>query len=242
MLKDFNPNRYSVIDEKNKREIVMLIGSGCKWKKCKFCDYHFDCDESEDICFALNKSVLENVTGVHKKLEVINSGSFTELDKNTINLIEKIAIEKNISEVHFECHYLFRKNIPPMRERFKKNNISLKIKCGVETFDTVYREEILSKGMKDATPSDIAQYFDEVCLLFGLNNQTEESMRYDIKTGLEYFERICINIMQENGCEVKPNENTIETFVQKILPEIKDDCRIDILLENTAFGVGGVTT
>ena len=48
--------------------------------------------------------------------------------------------------------------------------------------------------------------------------------------------------MQENGCEVKPNENTIETFVQKILPEIKDDCRIDILLENTAFGVGGVTT
>ena len=67
-------------------------------------------------------------------------------------------------------------------------------------------------------------------------------MRYDIKTGLEYFERICINIMQENGCEVKPNENTIETFVQKILPEIKDDCRIDILLENTAFGVGGVTT
>lgn len=172
MLKDFNPNRYSVIDEKNKREIVMLIGSGCKWKKCKFCDYHFDCDESEEICFALNKSVLENVTGVHKKLEVINSGSFTELDKNTINLIEKIAIEKNISEVHFECHYFFRKNIPPMRERFKKNNISLKIKCGVETFDTVYREEILSKGMKDATPSDIAQYFDEVCLLFGLNNQT----------------------------------------------------------------------
>ena len=103
---------------------------------------------------------------------MINSGSFTELDKNTINLIEKIAIEKNISEVHFECHYLFRKNIPPMRERFKKNNISLKIKCGVETFDTVYREEILSKGMKDAKPSDIAQYFDEVCLLFGLNNQT----------------------------------------------------------------------
>ena len=242
MLKDFNPNRYSVIDEKNKREIVMLIGSGCKWKKCKFCDYHFDCDESEEIFFALNKSVLENVTGVHKKLEVINSGSFTELDKNTINLIEKIAIEKNISEVHFECHYLFRKNIPPMRERFKKNNISLKIKCGVETFDTVYREEILSKGMKDATPSDIAQYFDEVCLLFGLNNQTEESMRYDIKTGLEYFERVCINIMQENGCEVKPNENTIETFLQKILPEIKDDCRIDILLENTAFGVGGVIT
>ena len=84
------------------------------------------------------------MTGIHKKLEVINSGSFTELDKNTINLIEKIAIEKNISEVHFECHYLFRKNISEMRERFQKNNINLKIKCGVETFDSTYRKEILS--------------------------------------------------------------------------------------------------
>jgi len=221
MLDGFNPNRYSVIEEKNKREIVMLIGSGCKWGRCKFCDYHLDCDTSEDVCYKLNKSVLENVTGVYSKLEVINSGSFTELDKKTVDLIEQICVEKNIKELHFECHYLYRHAIGDMRKRFAKNNIVLKIKCGVE---------------------DIAKYFDEVCLLQGLDGQNEKSMLSDIQIGLKYFERVCINIMQENGCEVKPNYEVIKIFEQEIYPKIKDDIRLDILMENTAFGVGGVTT
>ena len=32
-------DRYSKILNKDKREIVLLIGSGCKWQKCKFCNY-----------------------------------------------------------------------------------------------------------------------------------------------------------------------------------------------------------
>ena len=242
MLDGFNPNRYSVIEEKNKREIAMLIGSGCKWGRCKFCDYHLDCDTSEDVCYKLNKSVLENVTGVYSKLEVINSGSFTELDKKTVDLIEQICVEKNIKELHFECHYLYRHAIGDMRKRFAKNNIVLKIKCGVETFDIHYRENVLNKGMKNATAQDIAKYFDEVCLLQGLDGQNEKSMLSDIQIGLKYFERVCINIMQENGCEVKPNYEVIKVFEQEIYPKIKDDIRLDILMENTAFGVGGVTT
>ena len=39
MVEGFNPVRYSVIKEKNPREIVMLVGDGCKWRKCRFCDY-----------------------------------------------------------------------------------------------------------------------------------------------------------------------------------------------------------
>ena len=42
MSTDFDPVRYSVITEKNPREIVMLRGSGCKWRRCRFCDYHLD--------------------------------------------------------------------------------------------------------------------------------------------------------------------------------------------------------
>lgn len=34
--------RYSVITNKNPREIVLLRGSGCKWRRCAFCDYHLD--------------------------------------------------------------------------------------------------------------------------------------------------------------------------------------------------------
>ena len=35
--------RYSVITEKNPREIVLLRGAGCAWRRCRFCDYHLDC-------------------------------------------------------------------------------------------------------------------------------------------------------------------------------------------------------
>ena len=31
--------RYSTIDEKYKREIVLLKARPCKWGKCRFCDY-----------------------------------------------------------------------------------------------------------------------------------------------------------------------------------------------------------
>lgn len=38
----YDPVRISVIPDKNPREMVMLRGCGCKWKKCRFCDYHMD--------------------------------------------------------------------------------------------------------------------------------------------------------------------------------------------------------
>ena len=41
----------------------------------------------------------------------------------------------------------------------------------------------------------IAKDFNECCLLFGLPGQTAESMTNDIETGLEWFERVCVNIM-----------------------------------------------
>ena len=46
--------RYSVINDKNPREIVLLRGSGCKWKRCAFCDYHTDFSEDENANFELN--------------------------------------------------------------------------------------------------------------------------------------------------------------------------------------------
>ncbi len=55
--------RYSVITQKNKREIVLLRGSGCAYRRCAFCDYHFDCCAGERENFRLNKSVLDRVTG-----------------------------------------------------------------------------------------------------------------------------------------------------------------------------------
>ena len=234
-----NPlTRYSEITEKNRREIVLLRGSGCKWRRCTFCDYHLDFSLDEDSNFALNHEVLKQVTGKYGKLEVINSGSFVDLDAETVSLILEICIEKKISEIHFECHWMHRDAVPALRRTFEAHGIQVKLKIGVETFDSQYREQVLRKGIGETSPARIAACFDEVCLLFGLDDQTEDSMRYDIETGLTYFERVCINIMVGNTTKIQPNPSVIDIFMRKLYPIYRDNKRVDILLNNTDFGVG----
>lgn len=240
MLEDFDPNRYSIIEEKNKREIVMLRGRGCSWKRCRFCDYHLDSDPSEEINFKLNSTELLKVTGIYKKLEIINSGSFVDLDIKTMDMIENIAINKNIKEVYFECHWNDRESVAEIKERFLKNGIVVKVKTGIETFDFLFRESYLIKGITTNNPLEIARYFDECCLLQGIPGQTVDSMLLDIAIGLQYFERVCINIMQNNDKPIKSDPKVIRDFLEKIYPIYKDDYRVDILMENTAFGVGGI--
>ena len=125
-MKDFNPNRYAVITEKNPREIVMLRGHGCSWRRCRFCDYHLDSSTDETANFTLNREQLLKVTGVHGKLEVINSGSFVDLDEQTLNLIGEVSQKKQISQVHFECHWRHRESIKDFRKRFADLGIELK--------------------------------------------------------------------------------------------------------------------
>lgn len=235
------PNRYSIIREKNPREIVMLRGSGCRWKRCRFCDYHLDSGADERANFALNQTVLEKITGQYGKLEVINSGSFCDLDENTIQKILDICSEKSITEVHFECHWIHRKETEAFRRRFQERGIILKLKIGIETFDHHMRQEVLLKGMAEDDPAVIAGYFDEACFLFGLTGQTAESMHRDIETGLAHFERICLNIMVENSTDVKPDPSVIRIFAEELYPLYRDNSRVDILFDNTDFGVGGVT-
>ena len=230
--------RYSIITSKNPREIVLLRGSGCKWRRCTFCDYHLDFSIDEQKNYELNKDVLSNVTGVYHKLEVINSGSFCDMGERTIQQIIDTCIAKNIKQVHFECHYMHRDEVPKTKKLFSDNGIILKIKTGVETFDVDYRENVMKKGFDGALPQEIAKYANEVCLLFGLTEQTAESMKNDIETGLKYFERVCVNIMTPNTTNIKPDTNVIDIFSKQIAPQYIDNDRVDILVNNTDFGVG----
>lgn len=242
MLEGFHPNRYAVIEEKNRREIVMLRGTGCSWKRCRFCDYHLDCDPVEAENYRLNREQLNKVTGIYGKLEVINSGSFVDLDNATMEAILAVCEKKSLFEVHFENHWRHREKNDPLRNRFRACGTAVKIKTGVETFDKRFRESYLDKGIDAEDPAEIAAYFDECCLLQGLPGQTRHTMDRDIRIGLQYFERVCVNIMQENGCPVKPDPTVIGEFLEAVYPLYRDNPRVDILLENTAFGVGGVTT
>lgn len=232
--------RYSIIREKNKREIVLLRGSGCKWRKCRFCDYHLDFSKDEEENFSLNREILQQVTGCFGVLETINSGSFCDLDQKTIREIIKTCKKNRIDQLHIETHWNDRDTLFFVRERFLKAGIHVIVKMGVETFDASYRENVLNKGMGDVSPAEIAQFADEVCLLFGLEGQTAVSMERDVETGLRFFDRVCINLMTENSTPVKPDQKVLELFFRKIYPKYKEEERIDILLENTDFGVGGV--
>lgn len=229
--------RYSIIENKNPREIVLLRGRGCSWRKCTFCDYHLDSSNKLEENFILNRSILDKVSGIYRHLEVINSGSFTELDEQTIAKIEKICLEKKIHTLHFECHWLYRNQIPALRKRFEQVGTTLKIKTGVESFDYDFRENFLKKGISEANPAKISEQFDECCLLFGLSGQTTEGMINDIKTGLEYFERVCVNIFVENS-KLTPDNQVIQSFIKNVMPLYQSNDQVDILLNNTDFGVG----
>lgn len=235
-------NRYSIIEEKNRREIILLRGFGCKWRRCRFCDYHLDFSKDEEENYNLNKQEIDKVTGIYGKLEVINSGSFVDLDLRTMELLEQTSVNCHLKEIHFECHWSHRHEVNALRKRFEKLGVTVKVKIGVETFNSLFRECYLDKGIDTDSPAEIAEYFDEVCLLFGIPGQTKESMRFDIETALQCFERVCINVMQENGKVIKPDPGVIELFAKELYPIYIDNDRVDILMENTAFGVGGVLT
>lgn len=231
-------NRYSLIENKNKREIVLLRGTGCRWHRCTFCDYHLDSSSDENSNRLLNSAVLQQVTGLYGQLEIINSGSFCDLDGATMADIRRTCITRGISTVYFECHYLHRRYVPALRHYFSSRGINVKIKTGIETFDADFRERVLNKGISENDPAKLAADFDQACLLFGISGQTEHSMRHDIETGLKYFERICINIMTRNSTAVHPDPDVISIFRKRIFPQYQDDPRIDILMNNTDFGVG----
>ena len=230
--------RYSVITKKQPREIVLLRGNGCKWRKCSFCDYHLDSSSDEEANFTLNRDVLSNVTGIYGKLEVINSGSMIDLDEQTIGLIKKICSDKNIHTIHFESHWIHRRQIIQAKKDFAESGICLKSKIGLETFDYDYRENVLVKGISEKNPAVIAGYFNEANLLQGCKGQTARMLKNDIELGLKYFERICVNVINENDMPVKPDAELITYLSENIYPEYIKNPRVDILINNTDFGVG----
>ena len=109
--------RYALIHTKMPREFVLLQGTGCRWRKCTFCDYHQDVSENP---YTLNESVLRQVTGHYGVLDVINSGSALELDDDTIALINQVVKEKQIHTLWFEAHYMYRKKLADFASRFAR--------------------------------------------------------------------------------------------------------------------------
>ena len=88
--------RYSVIKEKNPREIVLLKGFSCAYGKCAFCNYILDNTDDEEEMNRTNLEAINQITGETGALQVINSGSVFELNDFTLSKIKEVCREKNI--------------------------------------------------------------------------------------------------------------------------------------------------
>lgn len=228
-------DRYSIINGKNKREIVLLKAFPCQWGKCTFCDYIEDNSTNEKDMIKINKKVLSLVTGKYNVLEIINSGSCFELPKETLLDIKKLIEDKGIEKIFFESHWKYRNRLKEMEDYF---TIPIIFKCGIETFDDYFRNKVLKKGVIFNSPEEVAQYFKSICLMVGINGQTKEMIDTDIKYLLNYFEKGCINVYVENSTPLKRDEELIKWFEEKYLYLDKNE-NIEILWNNTDFGVGG---
>ena len=234
--------RYSIIRDKMPREFVLLQGTGCRWRRCEFCDYHSDVSDNP---FEVNRQVLEQVTGEYGVLDVINSGSALELDDQTIAFIQRIVQEKKIHTLWFEAHWMYRHRL----EEFRLRILSLfptpysllptiKFRCGVETFDGALRKR-WNKGVPEGvTAEEVARYFQGVCLLCCTEGETRERIVRDIELARKHFEYFSVNVFCNNTTKIKRDPELVEWFVREVYPTIKDDPRIEVLIDNTDLGVG----
>ena len=225
--------RYALIHTKMPREFVLLQGTGCRWRKCTFCDYHQDVSENP---FTLNESVLRQVTGHYGVLDVINSGSALELDDDTIALINQVVKEKQIHTLWFEAHYMYCKKLAEFATRFAPAKV--KFRCGVETFDPTLREEWKKGIPASVTPEDVAKYFQGVCLLCCTQGESKERILNDIRIAREHFEYFSVNVFCNNSTPVKQDSELAGWFAREVYPQIKDADGIEVLMENTDLGVG----
>ena len=225
--------RYALIHTVLPREFVLLQGTGCRWKRCSFCDYHGDVSYDP---FAVNREVLAQVQGVYGVLDVINSGSAMELDAQTVAMIREVVKEKKIHTLWFEAHYMYKKQLAKFAEQFE--GIQVKFRCGVESFDGQLRNRWQKGIAASVMVDDVAKYFQGVCLLCCTEGDSKERILRDISLAEQYFEYASVNVFCENTTAVKRDDELAKWFVRNVYPTLKQSKKIEILINNTDLGVG----
>ena len=228
-------NRYSKITDKIKREIVLLKALPCVWGKCSFCDYILDNSNNEEEINKINKEILKNITGEFKVLEVINSGSCFEIPRETLEEIKKIIKKKGIERLFLESHWSYKNRIQEMRDFFE---ILITFKIGVETFDYDFRNTVLNKNAKFKTIEELKEYFDSPCLMVGIKGQTKDSIAKDMDILLKNFDHGTVNVYVDNSTDIKRDNDLVRWFVKEYKGILSENDKIEVLYNNTDFGVG----
>lgn len=231
-------NRYSKVENvKNKREVLLLKGKPCMYSKCAFCNYILDNTEDEEEINRINIPLIEKVTGEYGVLEIINSGSIFEVTKETLKKIKEKVIEKNIKVLYFEAYFGYIKRLNEIREYFK--DIDIRFLIGIETFDNEYRIKVLKKRfyVNDKILKRIKEEYYGILLMICTNGQTKEQILKDIEIAKNNFNHITISIFVNNSTKIKRDERLVEWFIKEIYPNLKNDSRFEILIDNKDLGV-----
>lgn len=228
-------NRYSVIRGNFPREFLLLQGTGCRWGKCTFCDYHGD---TSDTPFSVNRKVLEQVTGEYGVLDIINSGSAMELDPDTLAMIRQVAIGKGIHTLWFEVHYMYRHRLAAFARQF--HPLTVRFRCGVETFSPTLRANWHKGIPPHVTPGDIARHFQGLCLLCCTDTpgDTRERLLRDIDLAERHFEYYSVNVFCPNTTALRRNDDMLRWFLAEVYPTLQKSSKAEVLIDNTDLGVG----
>lgn len=225
--------RYSLIETKMPREFLLLQGKGCVWKKCTFCDYYNDISDDP---FAVNKPVIDKITGKFGIVDVINSGSIFELDIETLTYLRERLYAVKTKFLWCEAHWVYHKRLDDIRDFFK--DITIKFRIGAETFDIPLRR-LIKKGIPDnVDANEISRYFNGCCLLICFKGQTKEIILSDIQLAKENFEYFSINVFTENSTNIKQDKELLKWFLADIFPSLNMENNIEILINNSDLGVG----
>lgn len=229
--------RYSVITGKLPREIVLLKGLPCVWSKCTFCDYIDDNTTDAAWIQRVADEELAKVTGGWGRLEVINSGSIQELTPPVQEQIRALLQRLNIGEFICESYWSYRADWPRTRAFF---GVPTRIKLGVETFDDHVRNVVLRKAMKFESPQQVAALTDTICLLVGVRGQTRAMVRRDIDLLLKHFRYGCVNLFSPNTRSADLMDAELKAWFREEFASLAEHPTVEVLWENTDFGVGDV--
>ena len=148
--------------------------------------------------------------------------------------MKRVIQEKNIHRLFLEAHWIYRDRLDEMREFF---GIPITFKIGVESFDEEFRENYLNKHADFKSPQEVAALFDSPCMMVGIKGQTKEMIRRDMTLLKQYFKLGTVNVYTNNSTDVKQDPELVRWFREEY-GWMADDPGIDVLFENTDFGVG----
>ena len=227
--------RYAKYRGKLSREVLLLRGLPCIWSRCSFCDYIDDNTTDQHLIETIADENLAKVTGEFGRLMVINSGSIQELPLSVRQKIRDLLRAKDIAEFWTESYWAYRKEYEQTRRFFE---VDTHLFLGVETFDDDLRNGVLNKSMHWSDPAEVAAATDSICLMIGFRGQTRDIIRRDIDILLSQFKYGIINLFSENRLSENLMDEQIKGWFREEFSWLADEPHVNVLWQNTDFGVG----